>query len=474
MAKIMTNKKRIIRILEKTAVFIIFILIISYMVYSRYSENKSKQINLKSRYTFAVTIDSDGNVVEPKDSGEVNHTLSQDFANLDISQIGSIWTREFLAQYSQRYLSWSKKLNRIEIDEPSVLDESNDILLISFSAGLNDSNTDNFEEWDGILENGRMHCEWVVEFIIDNHYDGTATIYVSSIMSPEDYGIEQNSKNNITSGILEDATESSYAYYQIKNNFLSVTYDGGEKFTNVPVDISKLPIVDNGSTGSQSLAKGSFIVSTSTTAFLYGGTITGGSRTPLTVVYSTDLGTQWTTCEIDDTYGAQYYYIDFFDENSGIIVAEYSSGNNQTYSKIYATSNGGNSWSATGQGPSTGQLKGVKFISAQIGFFAYEYDEEVDSNLYMTSDGAKTFEKIYLPEQKLENAMTEAVGDDATWSSVFKEASVPVVDKNSDIIVYLTQGSDGSYNSGRTAAKYISTDRGVTFKYSGLVEISKE
>ena len=77
---------------------------------------------------------------------------------------------------------------------------------------------DNFEEWDGILENGRMHCEWVVEFIIDNHYDGTATIYVSSIMSPEDYGIEQNSKNNITSGILEDETESSYAYYQIKNN----------------------------------------------------------------------------------------------------------------------------------------------------------------------------------------------------------------------------------------------------------------
>ena len=232
--------------------------------------------------------------------------------------------------------------------------------------------------------------------------------------------------------------------------------------------------MDNGSTGSQSLAKGSFIVNTTMTAFLYGGTASGGSRTPLTVVYSTDLGTQWTTCEIDDTYGAQYYYIDFFDENSGIIVAEYSSGSSQTYSKIYVTSNGGNSWSATGQGPSTGQLKGVKFISAQTGFFAYEYDEEVDSNLYMTSDGGKTFEKIYLPEQKLESAVAEAVGSDATWSSVFKEASVPVVDKNSDIIVYLTQGSDGSYNSGRTAAKYISTDRGVTFKYSGMVEISKE
>jgi hypothetical protein len=119
-------------------------------------------------------------------------------------------------------------------------------------------------------------------------------------------------------------------------------------------------------------------------------------------------------------------------------------------------------------------LKGVKFISAKTGFFAYEYDENVDSNLYKTTDGSKTFEKIYLPEQKLESSVAAAAGDGATWSSVFREATVPVLDKNSDIIVYLTQGTENIYNNGRTAAKYISTDRGVTFKYSGLVEITNE
>lgn len=471
----MADRRRIVRIIEKTAVFIIFILIIFYMSYSRYSEDKSKQINIKSRYTFAITINTNGDVVEPKEAGDVNHTLSESFADLDIKDIGMIWTREFLAQYSQKHLSWSKRLKKIEIEEPAVLDDSNGVLLISFSAGLNDTNTDNFEEWNGILDNGRMHCEWVVEYIIDNHYDGTATIYVSSIMSPEDYGIEQSVKNNITSAITEDATESSYAYYQIKNNFLSVTYDGGERFINVPVDISKLPVVDNGSTGSQSLAKGSYIVSTTRTAFLYGGSINGASKTPLTVVYTTDLGEQWTTCEIDETYGAQYYYIDFFDENSGVIVAEYVSGSSGfAYSKIYVTSNGGNSWAASGQGPSTGFIKGAKFINSQTGFFAYQYDEEVDSNLYVTYDGAKTFEKIYLPEQKLENTVAEAVGEEAEWNDVFIEASVPVVDKDKDIIVYLTQGIEGKYNNGKTAAKYISTDRGVTFRYSGLVEISNE
>jgi hypothetical protein len=318
-----------------------------------------------------------------------------------------------------------------------------------------------------------MHCEWVVEFIIDNHYDGTATIYVSSIMTPEDYGIEQDTKNNVSSVVIEDATESSYAYYQIKDNFLSVTYDGGAKFINVPVDITKLPLVDSGTTGTQTLSRGSYVVSTSTTAFLYGGTTNGTSKTPLTVVYSTDLGSQWTTCEIDNEYGAQYYYLEFFDESNGVIVAEYS-GDDSTYSKIYVTSNGGSSWTSAGQGPSTGRLKGVKFISAKTGFFAYEYDENVDSNLYKTTDGSKTFEKIYLPEQKLESAVAAAAGDGATWSSVFREATVPVLDKNSDIIVYLTQGTENIYNNGRTAAKYISTDRGVTFKYSGLVEITNE
>ncbi len=470
----MANRKYIIKILEKTAIFIAFVVAVIVLVFNGYRNRKSRDINIKSRYTFAVTIDSSGNMVEPRDGKDVNHTLSQDFAGLGIADISGIWTREFLAQYSQKYLSWSKKLKRIEIENPEVLDYENDIVLIKFSAGLNDSNTDNFEEWEGIMDNGRMHCEWVASFIIDNHYDGTATIYVSSIMSPEDYGIEQSSKNSNISSSFEKATESTYAYYQIKNNFLSVTYDGGEKFINVPVDISKLPVVYPGSSDGLTLMSGSYIVSTTMTAFLYGGSQSGSNRTPLTVIYTTNLGEEWITCEIDATYGAQYMYIDFFDEKNGVIVAEYSNNGAQPHSKVYTTSNGGNSWAATGSGPSSGKLKGVKFISSQAGFFAYEYDEQVDSNLYMTTDSAKSFEKIYLPEQKLDAAIVEALGEQASWSGVFREAEVPVVDKNNDIIVYLTQGNDGKYNNGKTAAKYVSTDKGVTFKYLGMVEISDD
>lgn len=41
---------------------------------------------------------------------------------------------------------------------------------------------ENFASWNGVLDDGRISCEWVVSFYIDNHYDGTATIYVKSMI----------------------------------------------------------------------------------------------------------------------------------------------------------------------------------------------------------------------------------------------------------------------------------------------------
>jgi hypothetical protein len=49
---------------------------------------------------------------------------------------------------------------------------------------------------------------------------------------------------------------------------------------------------------------------------------------------------------------------------------------------------------------------------------------------------------------------------------------VPVVDDQGMITVYLTQGSNGVYNSGKTAAKYQSSDGGETWKYIGQLEIT--
>ena len=117
--------------------------------------------------------------------------------------------------------------------------------------------------------------------------------------------------------------------------------------------------------------------------------------------------------------------------------------------------------SDAGTGPTNNIIKGVKYIDEDNGFFCYDYVEGMDSNLYMTKDGGKTFSKILLEEQELDSTAANGTESDGqtgteklTWSDVYKEALVPFYEDNGKLIVYLTQGSDGTYNSGKTAAKY--------------------
>lgn len=481
----MGDRNKIGNIILKAAIILGFILVFFFMWYYNFRQNKAREIVLKSRYTFSVRIDAQGNVLKDADEAQT-FTPADDFSDLKIDEIGDIWIREFTAQYTQKYLPWSKSLKKVEIEKTKTLDASENVVLIGFSASVNEKNAENFASWNGVLDNGRMSFEWVVTFYIDNHYDGTATVYVKSIVTPEDYGIAQynESKNNSVSGIdeIDDTDKKSLTQYEIKNNTLSVTYDGGEKYVTVPVDTSNLLMADDSET---ELKRGSYYISTTKTAFVYGGKTSGSDRIPVTLIYSNDMGANWITCEIENIYTATYYYVEFFDENSGVLVIGYDKNEQQQSSRIYSTTDGGETWNTTGTGPATNIIKGVKYIDEKIGFFCYEYVDGMDSNLYMTSDSGKTFSKIILEEQELDSTASDAVssgqsesGDTASgdtklkWSDVYKDALVPIYGSDGVITVYLTQGKNGVYNSGKTAAMYQSTDKGATFKYIGQFEIN--
>ena len=419
----MSDKKKIYNIILKAAIAAGFILVFWFIWYYHYREDKAGQIVLKSRYTFSVRIDSNGNVVNGEDdSDSVDHTLADAFGNLKIDEIGDVWIREFTAQYTQKYLAWSKQLKKITLNKTQILNESENTVLISFSAGMNEHDSENFASWNGVLDDGRISCEWVVSFYIDNHYDGTATIYVKSIDTPEDYGIAQYNQNK-------------------KNNVDKVD-----------------------ETQKKSLTK---------TAFVYGGKVSGNNKVPVTLVYTNDMGANWITCEIDKIYTSTYYYVEFFDENSGVMAVGYDKNEQQQSSRIYSTTDGGETWNTVGAGPATNIIKGIKYIDEKIGFFCYDYVDGMDSNLYMTSDSGKTFSKIILEPQELDSTALDAVSSGQSssadnklkWSDVYKEALVPVYGSDGTITVYLTQGAGGVYNNGKTAAMYQSTDKGTTFNH---------
>ena len=115
----------------------------------------------------------------------------------------------------------------------------------------------------------------------------------------------------------------------------------------------------------------------------------------------------------------------------------------------------------------------------------------MDSNLYKTTDGGKTFSKILLESQELDSSAANSTenatspttsvttptsshgssSSQLTWSDVYKEALVPIIDSKGILTIYLTQGNSVIYNEGKTAAKYQSTDNGNTWKYIGQLEI---
>ena len=463
------------RIMGRIAVLIFTLLVAFIVMYSGFINKKAGMIELKSRYTFTVDIDYMGNVLNEGDDAE-NQTIK----NLSVSKIGDIWIKEFTEQFSQKYLPRSKTLKKVKIDETTTLDDNEKIVLISFSAKVADSSSEYFYPWGGVLDDGRLKCEWVVKFSIDDHYDGTATIHVGDMFTPEGYGIaryNESLKENVTDSVNGKTNDdTALARYEIINSILSVTYDGGETYITVPVDIHNLLMQEDSST---ILKSDSYKVSTTMTAFMYGGKISNGKEMPVTIIYSNDMGKNWFTCEIAEIYTADYYYVEFFDEKSGVVVAGYDRFDSQQTSKIYVTSDGGETWSDAGTGPTNNIIKGVKYIDEDNGFFCYDYVEGMDSNLYMTKDGGKTFSKILLEEQELDSTAANGTESDGqtgteklTWSDVYKEALVPFYEDNGKLIVYLTQGSDGTYNSGKTAAKYESDDKGVTWKYVGQYELN--
>lgn len=488
----MRENKTVLKLLVKLGLAVVLGLVILLFVYSNYKNGQANQITLKSRYTFHIRIDENGTVLEEAAQDEEIETYVE-FDSLKINEIADIWIREFTAQFTQKYVPWSKALRKVQINNSKILDRTTNTILISFSAVLKDSTSEYFQSWDGILDNGTMECEWVVTFALDNHYDGTATVYVENIMSPEEYGISrynESLKENVTGG-TESATAAvgnSLIKYEIKENTLLVTYDGGAKYITVPVDCANLPF--SGSSITQ-LADGSWCMDTNKTAFLYGGKVIDNKKIPVTLIYSNDKGENWITCEIDSIYNANYYYVNFFDENTGVIVIGYGKNGNQQASRIYETSDGGETWVSIGSGPALNVLKGVIYINQDIGFFCYDYVDGMDSNLYMTRDSGKTFSKVALEPQELDstaaNAQTtapdhtqktefkteeETTASKLTWNDVYKEALVPIYDEDGILTIYLTQGSNGVYNSGKTAAKYQSSDKGETWKYIGQLEIS--
>jgi len=445
-----------------------FLLVVFLLFYSKYYKEKQDSIVLKTQYTFSVRIDSEGNVIKDDQSIESSDAAGDntEFGNIGIDQIAQIWIKQFTNQFEQKYISTSKAISGVDISKIQVLNADENTVLVAFSCAPRSNITDYFSSWDGYMTEGKLVCEWVIQFQVEDLYDNTARIFAKSIQLPQEYGLttstpdststEKQSKASTTNS--QNTSGSDLYTYEIKDQKLEVTFNGGEKWIAVPVDISNLSLNDDKIT----LPDGSYQVSLEKSAFLYGGNIVSGKTIPLTMIYSNDKGSNWTSALIADITGVNFYYVDFVNEKEGFVVVTYNKKDDVETTMIMKTADGGESWTKVGSGPITNIVSGVRFIDSKIGYISYEYMDGMESNLYRTTDGGVTFTPVILGIQQFEDANTKLL-----WNSIYKDIQVPTIDDDGILTLIVTQGSAGDYNGGDTVAKYQSFDSGGTWKYVG-------
>lgn len=384
----------------------------------------------------------------------------------DLKTAAETWEKEFLAQFTQSNLPTEKKLRNIRREPVQVLDEDQNIVDLKFSYSQVSADSEFFSTWGAVMSStGNLSCEWVVTFKMDHAADETMSISVSSIQTAEEYqsgtvndGSDSSKSGSAATTAASGTTSGTSNYqYRIKADTLQVSYDGGNSFAKVPVDVNRLPY----STGSaEALASGTYYITPEITAFLSGGMIVEGTRAPVSVTYSTDQGKNWTSAAIDEIYDVDLYYLRVVSPDDIIVALGYSRTDQTEYSKFYYLKNG--TVTEGGSGYKNRPLTGIFFLNDDIGFFSYAYEDGDDATLYETRDGGATFTAVKLESQKLDSS-----AGNLTWDSVFVQALVPILNDDGNLVVYVTQGSGTKYNNGMTKACYVSTDEGKTFTYTG-------
>ena len=221
------------------------------------------------------------------------------------------WFDHFIGQHTGTLVPTDVRLKSLSVEDISVLDDEEGIVRIYFSAVPADDNPDYFSDWTPRYVNGRMYCDWAVKLGIkttDKDKDG---IYVISVADNSSFVPEED--NDKTS----PDTEDEFVEYRIRSSSLEVSFDGGESFDAVPVDLKNLMLSDS---DTSVLENGSYWLSQDITAFVTGGATINGEKVPVSVIYTRDQGESWVTTQVDQIFDVSYIYLKMFPEDEGRLV----------------------------------------------------------------------------------------------------------------------------------------------------------
>jgi len=209
--------------------------------------------------------------------------------------------------------------------------------------------------------------------------------------------------------------------YTLQNDELNITFNNGEDWTTVPVEVDQLFSGEYNGT-KEELIEGSYILTENRAAFLYSdGENWDHQRILLT--YSTDQGKTWEESVVTEPFTVmRFRKVDFLNENFGYIIISGGRTMSQESSHVFLTHNGGVAWEETTNSGVTRLIFDGGFVDESTGFLSFGTINPEEPTLYVTQNG----------------------GD--TWNEVEED----------HLSVLVNQGPNGDYKGGGVKGKFIS------------------
>lgn len=363
----------------------------------------------------------------------------------DKSNLQSI-ANPVLEKYLQKYNS---KMYSYTFKSSQLIAGDNKTFAVStiFDVEPSKSNIDYLIKGDTKGSDGTIHCAWtlILRNTSENNYQ------LLDVLQTKDVTSKLNLKNN-DELVKPKEVSNDKSTYKIEGNKLYLTYDGAT-WIKAPIDAKSLISNDNsnqetdnsGQETKNKLPDGSYYISPSKTAFIYGN----GN-----IALSSDAGNKWTTIKLpNDINNITKQFIGFVGKDFSYAVITGDKAMSFEMANIYTSNDGGNTFEFKGPLKKDGTfiITGVSFSNDKIGFITTE-----GNTIYMTKDSGTTWDTIKLP-------MPENL------KGIYDTPKAPTF-KGKHGEFYVSQGNDGDYGAGENQmCKFVSDDYGLTWQYKGEV-----
>ncbi|MEH7384484.1 oxidoreductase [Bacillus sp. JJ1521] len=243
--------------------------------------------------------------------------------------------------------------------------------------------------------------------------------------------------------------------YSLQNNGLKITYDNGENWVTVPIEVDQLFSGEYNGNKTE-LINDSFILKNNRTMFLYAeGSYELGYT--IKIKKTLDKGATWTESIVfEKSSGIRFRKIDFLNEEFGYVMLSGDRTMSQEWSGTFITNDSGKTWREAASAGTTRLIYNGGFIDESTGFLSYGVINPEEPDFYVTNDAARSWNKaiFYIPDK---------------YNKVFVTAEVPFKEED-HLSVFLNQGPNGDYMGGEVKGKFVSYDNGLTWEFAMEVE----